>query len=199
MKSKKRILSIIFVFVIVFAMAATACGKKEETAEKEEPKQEETSDTDEAEVDDVEDDAAAVDAEEPPADKGKKTGEDMLTDEDVQSLKDSIRDTVISEYLEPNNISVEDFAWSDKDEDWGYLRELVGQYGLAFLACSDEIDISSVDSSLASNPEVIKAVFNGIINWIDKQGDFDMGYIENVFSAVYPYKEVIPTIDLAAE
>ncbi len=196
MKSK-RILSFILVFVIVFAMAATACGKKEEAAEKEETKQEETLDTEEAGVDDK-NDAEAADEEET-ANKEKKTGEDTLTEEDVQSLKDSIRDTVISEYLEPNNISVEEFAWPDKDEDWGYLRELVGQYGLAFLACSDEIDISSVDSSLASNPEVIKAVLNGIINWIDKQGDFDMGYMENVFSAVYPYKEVIPTIDLAAK
>ncbi len=191
MKSKKRILSIIFVFVIVFAMAATACGKKEEAAEKEEPKQEETSDTDEAEVDDEDESSNGV----------MKTGEDALTEEDVQSLKDSIRDTVISEYLEPNNISVEDFAWPNEDGDWGYLRQLYREYDLA-LALSydkDEFDISEVDSSPSSNPEVIKAVFNGIINWINEQGDFDLEYMKNVFSAVYPYKEVIPTIDLSAE
>ena len=198
MKSKKRILSIIFVFVMVFAMAATACGKKEETAEKEEPKQEETSDTDEAEVADVEDDAAA-DEEEASDDGVMKTGNDKLTDEDVQSLKDSIRDTVISEYLEPNNISVEDFAWPDKDSgEWGYMVMLVNEYDLS-LSIGYEMDISTVDSSKYSNPEIIKAAFNGIINWINEQGDFDLGYSNNVFFELYPYKEVIPTIDLAAK
>ncbi len=200
MKSKKRILSIIFVFVMAFAMAATACGKKEETAEKEETKQEETSDTDEAGVDDK-NDAEAADNEDESSDKVMKTGEDTLTEEDIQSLKDSIRDTVISEYLEPNNISVEDFAWPNEDGDWGYLRQLYREYDLALALGydKDEFDISEVDSSPSSNPEVIKAVFNGIINWIKNQGDFDLGYMKNVFSAVYPCKEVIPTIDLAAK
>ena len=197
MKSK-RILSIILVFVMVFAMAVTAWGKKEEAAEKEEPKQEETSDIDEAEVDDVGDDAA-VDAEEPPADKGKKTGDDMLTDEDVQSLKDSIRDTVISEYLEPNSISVEDFAWPDKDSgELGYMSRISQEYTLRF-SVGETLDVSKIDSSSYSNPEIMEAAFNGIINWLDKQGKYDYGYLENVLDSLVPYKEVIPTIDLAAK
>lgn len=197
MKSKsKRILSIILIFVMVFAMAVTACGKKEEAAEKEEPKQEETSEADEAEVDD-EDDAEA--AEEETANKEKKTGDDILTEEDIQSLKESIRDTVISEYLEPNNISVEDFAWPDKDDgDWGYLRQLVREYSLS-LTVGYEMDISKVDSSPSSNSEIIEAVFNGIIYWLNEQGAFDLEYADNVFSVLLPYDEVITTIDFAAK
>lgn len=106
MKSK-RFLSIILVFVMVFAMATTACGKKEEAAEKEEPKQEEVSDADAVDASEEDDDAEAADEEEAAADEVMKTGDDTLTEEDIQGVKDSIRDAVISEYLEANNISVE--------------------------------------------------------------------------------------------
>ena len=187
MKSK-RILSFILVFVIVFAMAATACGKKEETAEKEETKQEETSDTDEAEAD-----------EEETTDGVKKSIDDTLTEEDIQSLKDSIRDTVISEYLKPNNISVDDFAWPDKNSgEWGYMSRLSQEYSLRF-SVGEAMDVSKVDSSSYSNPEIMEAAFNGIINWLNKQGKYNSGYLDNVIDSLTPYDEVIPTIDLAAE
>lgn len=196
MKSK-RILSIILVFVMVFAMAAAGCGKKEEAAEKEEPKQEETSDADEAEVDD-EDDVEAADEEET-ANGVKKSIDDTLTEEDIQSLKDSIRDAVISEYLEPNNISVEDFAWPDKDSgEWGYMSMLSQEYSLRF-SVGEAMDVSKVDSSSYSNPEIMEAVFNGIINWLNKQGKYDGGYLDNVIDSLVPYNEVIPTIDIAAK
>lgn len=71
-------------------------------------------------------------------------------------------------------------------------------YDFAF-ACGEEMDISDVDSSQYSNPEIIEAAFNGIISWLDKQGKYDDGYIKNVFSAVYPYDEAIPTIDIASK
>ena len=194
MKSK-RILSIILVFVMVFVMAATACGKKEEAAEKEEPKQEETSDEEEA---DEEDDAEAADEEET-ANGVTKSIDDTLTEEDIQSLKDSIRDAVISEYLEPNNISVEDFAWPDKDSgEWGYMSMLSQEYSLRF-SVGEAMDVSKVDSSSYSNPEIMEAAFNGIINWLNKQGKYDGGYLDNVIDSLAPYDEVIPTIDLAAK
>lgn len=183
MKSK-RILSIILVFVMVFAMAATACGKKEEAAEKEEPKQEETSDEEEADEEDESSDGVM------------KTGDDDITEEDFESLKDSIRDTVISEYLEPNNISAEEFEWPDiGDESWEYFitsKEYLAVY----------VD-SGVEMSIAEpttqNQKLMKAVLNGITSWLDSQGSYDIGYFNNTMRELKPYNAIIPTIDFSAK
>lgn len=192
-------------FVMVIAITVAGCGKKEEAAEKkDEPKVVEASteekESDTGNIEDTEIEAAEPADEGATTDSGEmKTDDDVLSEEDIQDLKNTIRDTVISEYIEPNNVKVEDFSWPDEDSgEWGYMVALVEKYNLAF-TIGYKMDISEVNSSAYSNPKIIEAAFNGITYWIDEQGKCDLGYVENVFSAMFPYDEVLGTIDLASK
>lgn len=196
--NRKRILSFIMVMVMVFAMAATACGKKEEAAEKEEPKQEEASDADEEDVADVEDDADAAD-EEADTSKVKKTGDDILTEEDIQSLKDSIRDAVISEYIEPNEISLEEFTWPEaSSNDWIYFDGLIKNFTIE-LYTGVEMNNSEL-STIPDEPDksIMDAAFDGLLNWLNAQGSYDSEYVGNVAVALN-HGGSIPEIDITSK
>lgn len=196
--NRKRILSFIMVMVMVFAMAATACGKKEEAAVKEEPKQEEASDVDEEDVADVEDDADAAD-EEADTSKVKKTGDDILTEEDIQSLKDSIRDAVISEYIEPNEISLEEFTWPvASSNDWIYFDGLIKRFTIELYTGVEMDNSDSSDVPDEPNKSIIEAAFKGVLNWLNTQGSYDSEYVGNV-AGVLNYGESIPEIDITSK
>lgn len=196
MKSK-RFLSIILVFVMVFAMAVTACGKKEEAAEKEEPKQEEASDADGAEVADEDDAEMADDTEDAAAQVD--TTKEKLTDEDIEALKASIAETVTKEYLEPNNIAVEDFKWpASESSAWSYLGEMIGAYEAQhFLGFEGEWEYTDVAEG--ADKEIVETVLKGFTTWYEESKVSNYNFYKDMILKLQPYNEVIPVIDLASK
>ena len=184
--NKKRIFSIIIIMVMVCAMAAAGCGKKEEATEKkEEPKQEETK-KEEA------DKAEPEKAEETSVTEDKDTNKTKLDDADIEALKASIAESV-KEYLEENKIAVEDFNWPGSDSSaWIYLGNIIGEYIM-------ELDGESNFSPTGQDEEVAKAAFEGITSWYETSRVENYQYFENALSVLQPYAEVIPTIDVAAK
>ena len=45
----------------------------------------------------------------------------------------------------------------------------------------------------------MEAAYNGIINWLDMQGNYDAGYFINVKEALVPYPMTISEIDITSE
>lgn len=194
----KRILSILMVTIMAFAVATTACGKKEdETTAQEETKVEApTEDDKQQEESNTAESDVAEEGEEPVNDGEMKTGADTLTEEEIQELKTSIKDAVVSEYLKPNNISPEEFSWSEiVTDDWTLFNMLVEEYiptiELGMGMFSHEADTQS--------QKIVMAVFKGVTNWLEGQGKFDSEYLYNVVSTLQPYDQVIPTIDITVE
>ena len=181
-KNLKRFISIIMVMAMVFAMAA-GCGKKEEAAtDKDEPKTEATAE-DQAESEDETSELGKEESTEVVDDGVMKTGDDSLTEEDIQNLKDSIRDAVISEYLEPNKISAEEFVWPDSSdvESWEYFAKLVENFKIEY---ETGVEMPASEEELTSSKKILKASFNGIMNWLDEQGSYDGWYFVNTMSTL---------------
>lgn len=150
-------------------------------------------------VADVEEDAEAADEAETSTDEVMKTGDDDVTEEYIQSLKDSIRDTVISEYIEPNEISPEEFVWPDANsENWKYFDRLTENLRIK-LYTGVELD-SSDASDIPDEPDksIMDAAFNGLSYWLNKQGKYDSEYVGKVFISLN-YGRSIPEIDITSK
>ena len=188
--NKKRIFSIIIIMVMVCAMVAAGCGKKEETTKnKDEPKQEETK-KEEA------DKAEPEKAEEPAATEAKDTNKTKLDDADIEALKASIADSIKKEYLEPNKVAAEEFSWPELDHGcWMYLRFLQEAYiSEKFMGITEGTDIYDVPSS--PYKEIIDATFKGMIDWFESSGVDKFEYFDDAMGILQP--DVITSIDVAA-
>ncbi len=188
--NKKRILSIIMIMVMVCAMAAAGCGKKEEATEKkEEPKQEETK-KEEA------DKAEPEKAEEPAVTEAKDTNKTKLDDADIEALKASIADSIKKEYLEPNNIAAEDFSWPEVNSHcWIYFNLLREDYiSKEFLDINEELVVNEVPGS--PEKEIVEATVTGLTNWYEASGVDNYEYFHD--ATIILTKEEITSIDVAA-
>ena len=190
----KRFLSIMMVAAMVIAMAA-ACGKKEEAAAPEELEVETEVTVSEGTKGTKED---AQQKEETASNEKMKSEADTLTDDDIQNLKASIRDTVISEYIEPNNMSIEEFAWPDSSdsEAWEHFAKLVEYSKIEY---ETGAKMPKSESELTDAQKVMEAAFKGIINWLDTQGNYDGWYFVNTMSTLDPYPMTISTIDITSK
>lgn len=187
--NKKWIFSIIIIMVMVCAMAAAGCGKKEETTKnKDEPKKEETK-KEEA------DKAEPEKAEEPSVTEDKDTNKTKLDDADIEALKASIAESV-KEYLEENKIAVEDFNWPGSDSSaWMYFGNLMMERDLQEITGEGEKGTSSLSPS-GKDEEILTAVSIGFDNWYKASGVDNYEYFSNAFSVLQPYAEVIPAIEV---
>lgn len=190
---KRRSFSLILVFVMVIAMA-TACGSKEEAVETDDAKTEETVENVEDDQQDADQLAENADSEQesPDATTGApKTENDQLSEEDIAAVKASIRDSVTKRYLEPNGMTVEQIVWPD---DW-YDFEMLATECDACIALDMEIDI---DRDRA-NTDVFMAALLGVLDWLDTQGEYNLGYFGNTMRTLQPYETVIPEVVAATE
>lgn len=196
-KDFKRFLGIM-VFVMTFVMAA-GCGK-DDAEEKDSGTKAETAvqETDQVEKDtaDVEAPEAAEEADS--SSSGAVLGEeDTLTEEDIEALKASIRDAVISEYLEPNGIAPEEFEWPDiTDPCWhSHLVLIIAEYRERLTIDENAV----IETGETESEKVMDAVFSGILKWLDTKGEYDIWYFNNTVEVLSPYYEVIPSINIAGE
>lgn len=133
---------------------------------------------------------------------GVKSGEDELTEEDIKDLKITIRDIVISDYLNPNNISPESFKWPTEEWVWEYFY-LISEIETAKYAPdvdSSDFDITYFTDTIPSDQMYLKdlmdTAFKGVQSWLGKQGEFDGDYYyNNVIGIMQPFEEFFNTIE----
>lgn len=156
---KKRILSVLMIFVMVIAMAATGCGKKEE------PKVEEEVSTDDKKAEDKSAESST---------NVSNPGE--LTDEKMEALYASIKESVKKDYLEPNNISPSEFQWPayELDEngecqlDEAYLWTYLGIIYMNYSMEGGELyDATGFPMDIPEKKGLMDSVLTGIASWHD--------------------------------
>ena len=177
----KRFSSIIIIAVLVIAMVA-ACGKKEEAA-----KTEKTEASTEAEGNQRQ-------ADEEDVAESEEITECGVTEEQLQDWYHTIESTMITEYIEPNNI--EDFQWPTDEIFWSDCTSLLTSYCIFVDLQSMDLNNLEVDlpyEELAvykelqkkepvvddlytseENKAVIQAVYNATRKWAEKN-EIDFG------------------------
>lgn len=185
MKSLKRYFSIIVMIATVATM--TACGSKDDKTNKQEETENAQSKTEDTEsVTDKE-----TEPEKPAGDSG-----DSVTEEDVTAVKESIKQAVISEYLEPNGIAPENFTWPESNSSaWEYFGGLLRQYlSKNYLDTDMPLDPNFIPGS--PYKEIIDAAYDGIITWYESSGEGSFDRFESLMGALQPWQEVISSISL---
>ena len=160
---KKKIITFLLAFALTSSMLLTACGNTETDSggDKTETEAEApAADDQQTESEETEDSSAESETHEP------YTADDV-TDEMMQELYDSIKDSVTTEYLEPNNISPSDFVWPDPNAtDWRYFYEELYMSYTASLSLGSDFSIpESAMYTSDANKEIFDSAFIGFINF----------------------------------
>ena len=174
---RKKFITFLLAFSLTSSMLLTACGNKETDsggnkteAETEAPADDKQSDDSEKSEDvTTEEEDAVKETEDSSAES--ETHEpytaDDVTDEMMQELYASIKDSVTTEYLEPNNISPSDFVWPDPNAtDWRYFYEELHMSYTASLSLGSDFSIpESAMYTSDANKEIFDSAFIGFINF----------------------------------
>jgi len=179
---KRRIFSLFMVVIMVCALAVGCGGKKDEDVQ-ENQKKTEASDDKKKEEGVAPEEPAGAETSEESEEVTPKTENDTLSEEDIAALKASIRDTVMKEYVGPNGITVDQIVWPENWEDFSIM---VNQYAVC-LDLGSEFELETEKSST----DILVAVFLGILNWLDEQGEYTLGYFSNTMAVLEPRKETI--------
>lgn len=213
---RKKFITFLLAFSLTSSMLLTACGNKEtdsgggktetETEAPADDQQAESEKSDEVtteEEDAVEetDDSEKTDVSETP--DVILTADTEITDEDMQEIYASIKESVEKRYLEPNSISPADFSWPDASSTiWGdYSDRSLMMAGYDYSTMKDFLTEEDLIENLErydgeySQPDkqILDSVLLGIFDWMQSKGDYDEGYFSSVFSKLLPMKDVIPT------
>lgn len=182
---KKKIFALLMVICLVFAMAAgcngaseTDSGEDKTGTESEAPAESETSDV-------------------------VLTADTEITDEDIQEIYASIKESIEKRYLEPNNIAPEDFNWPAEDSEvWNY-RELLNSTALLNMFSwenSDFVieniseedinllieDLNEIDDYSSPEKDILDCVLLGVIDWLSSKVPFETEYFDPLWGTVYP-------------
>lgn len=191
--SRRRFISIIMVMVMVFA--AVGCGSRKEEAS--EPEKEDTKVEAPAEDDNEQEEVVAeeTDAEDGSDEVSADSSKETLSEDDVVALKNSIKDSVVNNYLVPNGIAAADFSWPQGNSDAWYYFDLLKTNYVASKFMGTELEQPNFPDG--SNKQIIDATFNGITTWYESSGVDNYNYFE---SALHELSiEWITAIDVAAE
>ena len=203
---KKKIFTILMVICLIFAMA-TGCsgasdketdsvGGKTET-ETEAPAADDQQADDSKESEDVttEEEDAVVDEVE--ITEPKLTGSTPFTDEDFSEMCEFIKKSITEEYLQPNNISAEEFSWPSEDsQSWEYLSDISGGFLMPITIEEFDSICKERESDYESSPEenkLMQAAMHGIINWLNEKGGCDDTYYPTVIMHFLPFSETLPS------
>ena len=204
---KKKSLAILLTVIFVIAMMATGCSgasdketdsgeaktetETEAAAEDDQQAAEEDSEVVTTEEDEISTEEDVVEITEP-----KLTGSTPFTDEDFSEMCESIKKSITDEYLQPNNISAEEFAWPAADsQSWEYLTDISGGFLLPISIEEFDSICEERESNYESLPEnkIMQAVMHGIINWLNDKGGCDDTYYPTVIMHFLPFSETLPS------
>lgn len=189
------LLSVIFVFAMVTGCNGAAANEDDSGGGKSNTEAESTAE-DTTEEDAVED-TDESEEETPAEEETTLTGGTEITEKDIEEICTSIKEAIQKDYLEPNNLSVEEFAWPTEDSSsWGYLSAI---YNSSFFSIRNNEEIEDFTESeydtLAQSPEekeILYATYNGVLDWLNSKGDYDADYFAAVFLKFYPFETEIP-------
>ena len=215
---RKKMLAIIMTIIFVLSMAVTGCsgasdketdsgGGKTETETEAPAADDQQAESEESDEVTTEEEDAVKETEDSSAESETPdvvlTADTEITDEDIQEIYASIKESVTTEYLEPNGIDPADFSWPDATSTiWGdYSDRILMDNGYQYATVKDFFTedelinmLSDYDNQYPSpDKEILDSVLLGIIDWMQTKGDNDEGYFSSVFSKLLPMKDVIPT------
>ena len=103
--------------------------------------------------------------------------DNALTNEQLNEIYLSIQETVKSKYLDQNGIDPKVFAWPGaSDNAWLYLDCILGAYGSrGELYNTEGINVANMPSE--QNQQLMNAVLDGIIVWLQLNENFGVGDI----------------------
>lgn len=122
--------------------------------------------------------------------------EEALNEEETASLISAVRDAVINEYLNTNEMTPEEFAWPEPNSTaWHYCGELAARYmGHKFVNVNHDVNPRFIPGS--PDKEIIDAVFHGFITWFETYGRDSYDRYAAAIAVLQPYNHSIPAIDL---
>lgn len=191
-KNFKRLIGVLMVAAMISAMAV-ACSSKDEAAGADDSKTE-TTVAEENEKDDEQEDANRPPEEE--AAEAVESEREVLTEEDVEALKASIKNAVLEEYIKPNGIDPASFSWpGDGSDVWLYFDQLKMLYsGEKFMGGAPDVEVTFTDSPEKS---IMDATYNGFVKWHESSGVNNYKFFENAISMMSV--EWFNSIDITAE
>lgn len=184
---KKKIITFLLAFALTSSMLLTACGNTETDSgggktetETEAP----AADDQQAEEVTTEEEDAVKESETPDV---VLTADTEITEEDIQKVYASIKESVTTEYLEPNGIDPADFSLPASEEAWSYFFKLSESYYME-LFTGVEIDTSSTEN-LPPSPEkeIMDSIFKGLLRGLDNLGKYDADYYSKFTQKLSPF------------
>ena len=113
-----------------------------------------------------------------------------VKEEDLLEVYDAIKESVITEYLEPNGIDPSTFTWPEPGTNWNYIKEMYMQYSLSGDYSPEAL---SYVSEIYPSPEkeIFRAAFDGFVKWFESQ-NYDSSYFSKIYIELDPYDETFP-------
>ena len=186
-RMKKKIITFLLAFALTSSMLLTACGNTETDSgggktetETEAP----AADDQQAEEVTTEEEDAVKESETPDV---VLTADTEITEEDIQKVYASIKESVTTEYLEPNGIDPATFSLPASEEAWSYFFKLSESYYME-LFTGVEIDTSSTEN-LPPSPEkeIMDSIFKGLLRGLDNLGKYDADYYSKFTQKLSPF------------
>ena len=184
---RKKFITFLLAFSLTSSMLLTACGNKETDSgggktetETEAP----AADDQQAEEVTTEEEDAVKESETPDV---VLTADTEITEEDIQKVYASIKESVTTEYLEPNGIDPATFSLPASEEAWSYFFKLSESYYME-LFTGVEIDTSSTEN-LPPSPEkeIMDSIFKGLLRGLDNLGKYDADYYSKFTQKLSPF------------
>lgn len=205
---KKKIFALLMVICLIFAMA-TGCsgasdketdsgGGKTETETEAPAADDQQAESEESDEVTTEEEDAVKETEDSSAESETPdvvlTADTEITDEDIQEIYASIKDSITTNYLEPNGINPADFNWPSSDsESWKYFGNLYNNYSTN-LHLNIPLNEAYIPPADDTDEKIMDATFTGILNWINKKGTCNDEYFVKLFMEyLYPFNNIFPS------
>ena len=198
---RKKMLAIIMTIIFVLSMAVTGCsgaseetdsgGGKTETETEAPAADDQQAESEESDEVTTEEEDAVKESETPDV---VLTADTEITDEDIQEIYASIKDSITTNYLEPNGINPADFNWPSSDsESWKYFGNLYNNYSTN-LHLNIPLNEAYIPPADDTDEKIMDATFTGILNWINKKGTCNDEYFVKLFMEyLYPFNNIFPS------
>ena len=189
---RKKFITFLLAFTLTSSMLLTACGSTETDSGggKTETETETPADDQQAESEESDEVTTEEDAVTEEDNTTEKENPAEVKEEDLLEVYDAIKESVITEYLEPNGIDPSTFTWPEPGTNWNYIKEMYMQYSLSGDYSPEAL---SYVSEIYPSPEkeIFRAAFDGFVKWFESQ-NYDSSYFSKIYIELDPYDETFP-------
>ena len=183
---KKRMLALLFTLCLALSLAACSSGGsgRQTSQPQEAPQTQEQAPSESTETPAQPEENSEEDAEAPEVNESglrpAKTAEDPIFDEDTQEILSYMAKSISEEYLVPNGISQDDFAWPTDQAAWDYYKSLLDAiYFKITLDADRPIDETLIPAS--PDREIMDAASKGVADWLNKFESVESVYLDHLY------------------